>query len=229
MGADDVVLVHGWGGSFAATWEASGFAMLLEDAGKRVIGVDLLGHGTAPRPHDPAAYADLGARVLAALPDRPVAAIGFSLGAATLLDVAVRAPERFDRLLLAGYGAGALSPDEARRQLIADALTAEAAALGDLDPVARLFRQYAHQDGNDVAALVALTNRPAPAPLTDAELALVRCPVLFVIGDRDAYGPAEPLAARLPNADVTVLRNVDHFATTEAYGFVDAALRFVAG
>ena len=64
-----VVLVHGWGGSFATTWQRSGFTELLRDAGRDVIGVDLLGHGAAPKPHDPDEYADLGARVLEAVPD----------------------------------------------------------------------------------------------------------------------------------------------------------------
>ena len=63
-----VVLVHGWGGSFESTWQRSGFTELLRDASRPVIGVDLLGHGTAPKPHDPEAYADLGARVLDAMP-----------------------------------------------------------------------------------------------------------------------------------------------------------------
>ena len=34
-----VVLVHGWGGSFEATWQRSGFTELLRDAGREVIGV----------------------------------------------------------------------------------------------------------------------------------------------------------------------------------------------
>jgi pimeloyl-ACP methyl ester carboxylesterase len=33
--ATAVVLVHGWGGSFATTWERSGFTALLADAGRR--------------------------------------------------------------------------------------------------------------------------------------------------------------------------------------------------
>ena len=43
--AAQVVLVHGWGGSFATTWQRSGFSELLRDAGRDVIGIDLLGHG----------------------------------------------------------------------------------------------------------------------------------------------------------------------------------------
>ena len=40
-----VLLVHGWGSSFERTWVATGVSALLEDAGREVIGVDLLGHG----------------------------------------------------------------------------------------------------------------------------------------------------------------------------------------
>ena len=57
--APPVVLVHGWGGSFESTWQRNGFTALLDDAGLEVIGVDLLGHGDAPKPHDPEAYDDL--------------------------------------------------------------------------------------------------------------------------------------------------------------------------
>ncbi|HEU4841145.1 MAG TPA: alpha/beta fold hydrolase [Ilumatobacteraceae bacterium] len=53
MSGPPVLLVHGWGGSFDATWRRSGFTELLADAGREVIGVDLLGHGDAPKPHDP--------------------------------------------------------------------------------------------------------------------------------------------------------------------------------
>ena len=108
-----VLLVHGWGGSFATTWEQSGFTALLADAGRPVIGVDLLGHGTAPKPHDPDAYADLTTRVVDAMPDEPVDAVGFSLGALTLLRTAKADPGRFRRLVLAGIGRNVFERDEA--------------------------------------------------------------------------------------------------------------------
>ncbi len=68
MGSPDdtpVALVHGWAGSFASTWQQSGFTELLADAGRPVIGIDLLGHGSAPKPHQVEAYHDLTERVLA--------------------------------------------------------------------------------------------------------------------------------------------------------------------
>ncbi|HAP77125.1 MAG TPA: alpha/beta hydrolase [Acidimicrobiaceae bacterium] len=219
-----VVLVHGWGGSFAATWQRSGFTELLADAGRAVIGVDLLGHGTAPKPHDPDAYADLGARVLEVLPDEPVDAVGFSLGAITLLRLAMRHPHRFQRLVLAGVGRNILEPDPDSARRIVAALDGDAA---DDDTHALLFAQYANQPGNDPVALAAImrrSGRDAPSP---ADFAAVTCPTLVVIGDKDFAGPGDPLVAALPNATLKVLRNVDHFATPEAFEFIDAALEFL--
>ena len=54
-----VVLVHGFATSSARTWGDNGWLDLLADAGREVIPIDLLGHGEADKPHDPAAYADL--------------------------------------------------------------------------------------------------------------------------------------------------------------------------
>ena len=51
--------------------------------------------------------------------------------------------------------------------------------------------------------------------------------MLVVIGDRDFAGPGDLLADALPDARVVVLRNVDHFATPESFGFIDAVLEFL--
>jgi len=215
--------VHGWGGSFASTWQDNGFTELLRDAGRTVIGVDLLGHGTAPKPHDPQAYADLTARVVEALPDSPVDAVGFSLGAMTLLRLATQEPQRFHRLVLSGIGKSVFETDDTTTRRIVAALE------GDGDPddnLARMFVQYAGQTGNDLGALTAVMKR-GRTPMTREALAAVTCPTLVVIGDRDFAGPGEPLVEALPNATLRTLRNVDHFATPEAFGFIDATLEFL--
>ena len=46
-------------------------------------------------------------------------------------------------------------------------------------------------------------------------------------GDKDFAGPGEPLAAAIPGGQLVTLRNVDHFATPESFGFIDAALEFI--
>lgn len=219
-----VVLVHGWGGSFATTWERSGFTALLADADRTVIGVDLLGHGTAPKPHDVEAYADLTALVVDALPDEPVDAVGFSLGAMTLLRLATRQPHRFRKLVLAGIGRNVFEHDPEAVRRIVEAVEGGGDAA---DNRARLFAQYASDPSNDPLALAAILRRPPGPPPTDDELAAITCPVLVAVGDDDFVQPADRLVAALPNATYRELRRTDHFATPESFAFVDAALEFI--
>lgn len=225
--APPVVLVHGWGGSFAATWERSGFTALLADAGRQVIGVDLLGHGTAPKPHDPAAYGDLGERVVEAIDAAgggPVDAVGFSLGALTLLRLATQRPGLFHRLVLAGIGRNVFEHDTGLGGRIVAALEGRDE---DDDQIGRLFAQYANQPGNDPVALAAIMQRASSDPLDEAALAVVDCPVLVAVGDQDFVLPADRLVDALPDARLAVLRRTDHFATPESFGFIDATLEFL--
>lgn len=221
-----VMCVHGWGGSFATTWERNGFTALLADAGRPVIGVDLLGHGEAPKPHEPEAYADLTTRVVDALPDDGTAidAVGFSMGALTLLRTATEHPGAFRRLVLAGIGKNVFERDNDRTAKIV------AAVDGNGDPednVSRLFAQYAGQAGNDSAALSAVLKQPQRIRLTDESIASVNCEILVIVGDKDFVYPADQLVDALPNAQGAVLKNVDHFATPESFDFVDAVLEFL--
>ena len=224
MAGAPVVLVHGWGGSFQRTYREPGWEALLQDGGREVIGVDLLGHGTAPKPHDPADYGDLSARIIDAVPDRRFAAVGFSLGAMTLLDLATREAGRFEQLVLMGIGRNIFEEDEERHRAILGALEGS----GEVDDIgAQLFAQYANQPGNDAKALTAIFKRPSRSLMTDDRLASVTCPTLVVIGDNDFAGPADRLAAGLPHARLVVLKNTDHFATTESFAAIDAVLEFL--
>ena len=138
-----IVLVHGWGGSFSTTWKSSGFADLLEDAGRTVIGVDLLGHGQAPKPHSPEDYGDLTERILQAMPPEPVDLIGFSLGAITLLRLAIEHPERVKSLVVAGIGRNVIEADtQQSHRLIVDALEGHSTEENNL---ARLFQSITGQ------------------------------------------------------------------------------------
>ncbi len=219
-----IVLVHGWGGSFATTWEQSGFTALLADAGRPVIGVDLLGHGSAPKPHEPGAYADLTERIIAELPDGPVDAVGFSLGALTLLRAAIAHPSRFRRLVLAGIGRNVFERDDEAAARIVQAIESG----GDTDDNrARLFAQYAHQPGNDPVALAAIMKRSSGTQLKPSDLTAISVPVLVAVGDQDFVLPADELVDALPDAKFVTLRRTDHFATPESFGFIDATLDFL--
>ncbi len=220
-----VVLVHGFASSGVRTWGESGWLDLLADAGRPVVALDLLGHGAADKPHDPQAYAQLEELALADFPEGQVDAIGFSLGARTLLVLAAAHPERFGRLVLAGVGANLLRADQSSAEL-ADHIEQADELTPDASPVAQYFRAQAREPGSDPLALAACMRRNPP-PVTAEVLARVTCPVLLVMGDRDFAGPAEPLAELLPDARVVTLRGVDHFATPKDFGFLDAGLDFV--
>ncbi len=222
MAAPPVVLVHGFAGSGRLTWGEAGWLDLLADEGRSVTAVDLLGHGDAPKPHDPAAYGGIVDHLVGQLPDEPVDGIGFSLGAASLLQAAVAGPDRFRRLVLAGIGDDLFAPPDA------EPVAALIEAGGELpdSPVVRHMVDLASSPGTDREAFVACLRRPR-TPLTEEGLARVALPVLLVLGDRDHVAPADRLLAALPDARLQLLRGVDHARTPSAMGCLDAALGFV--
>jgi pimeloyl-ACP methyl ester carboxylesterase len=219
-----VLLVHGFASSFDRNWREPGWVDLLVEGGRTVIELDLPGHGSSPKWHDPEAYDAMPDAVAAAIPDGTVVdAIGFSLGAWLLLEVAAAHPERFDRIVVGGVGANLFRNDDTE----AAAHAVETGTAGEGDPaVAQAFAVFGRASGNDPAALAACLRRPR-RPLDPERLAAIDRPVLVVLGDRDFAGPADPLIDALPDARLVTLPGVDHFATPKNFGFLDAALRFV--
>jgi len=217
-----VVLVHGFGTSHELTWVHNGWVDLLADEGREVVGVDLLGHGAAPKPHDPAAYADLGARVVEVLPDAPVDAIGFSMGAKTLLKVAAAEPARFRSLVVAGVGANLFQ--DADHTAVVDAVRS---GEDGGNPTLRYFAGLGDLPGNDREALAACMAAGAGGKLDPADLAAITCPVLVVLGDQDFTAPADELVAALPDATYVELPRTDHAKTPKSFAFIDAALGFL--
>jgi pimeloyl-ACP methyl ester carboxylesterase len=219
-----VVLVHGFASSYERNWREPGWADLLRDEDRQVIGVDLLGHGQAARPRDPAAYSSLEQSILTAMPGTgQVDAVGFSLGAQLLIRAAAAAPARFRRVAVAGIGDGVFAstdPEPAARA-VESGRPDEAAG-----PVAAALAHFARAPGNDRAALAACLRRPNP-PLTEAAHAAIRARVLVVLGDRDFAGPADRLVAALPDGRLVVLPGTDHFGTLRDFRFVQAALDFL--
>jgi len=219
-----VVLVHGFASSFERNWREPGWVDLLQEEGRSVIGFDLPGHGQAAKPADPAAYSGLEESIMAAMPAAgQVDAIGFSLGAQLLLRAASAAPDRFRRIVLGGVGDSVFAstdPEPVARAVASGQASEEAG------PPAAALTHFALAPGNDRAALAACLRRPQ-APLTEAEVAAVRLPVLVVLGERDFAGPAGRLIATLPDARLVSLPRTDHFGTPKDFRFVQAALDFV--
>src|SRR5688572_1972503 len=163
-----VVLVHGFATTSARTWGDNGWLDLLGDVGRTPLPIDLLGHGTADKPHDSEAYAAMEDLVLAQLPAEPIDAIGFSLGARVLLTIAADHPERFERLVLTGVGANLLRQDTS--DLVLRAIEGE----GDpTNPVVQYFAGLAAHPDVDRTALAACLRSPRPV-LTPERLATVQ-------------------------------------------------------
>jgi pimeloyl-ACP methyl ester carboxylesterase len=217
-----VLLVHGFASSAEHNWRRPGWLDLLADCGRETIAVDLPGHGTAPKPADPAGYQEVEAHVAAAVEGRePLDAIGFSAGAHVLLRLAADQPGTFRRLALLGIGRGVLEP--------ADPKPIVAALTGEPDPenvTGMVFRRLADGPGNDRTALVAFLRRPQ-RPLTQADLARITTQVLVVLGDQDPAGPGDGLVAALPDARLVTLRGVDHFGTPADVRCMQAVLGFL--
>lgn len=216
-----VVFVHGFATSHQRTWVDNGWVDLVGDAGREVLGIDLLGHGTAPKPHDPGAYADLTGWLLDTLPGGPLDIVAFSLGARLVLDAATHEPDRFARIVVAGVGANLFRDD--RSDVIARAMRGET---DTPDPIVRYFARLGEDPEADREALALVIEAPHE-PLTAEKLAAVTCPVLVVLGDKDFAGPADPLVEALPDATHRELSGVDHFSTPKDFGFIDATLDFL--
>ncbi len=218
-----IVLLHGWGGSFKATWGAAGWVEALEAAGRSIVRLDLPGHG-GPASHDPADYADMAGAVEAKLPDGVLDVVGFSLGAKLALAIATRRPGRFRRMVLGGVGDNLFAP-EPQGAAVAAALEN---GVGDDTPapVAGLVR-YALGSGGDPRAMAAVLRRPAGRLLVETDLA--RLPqALLVNGEADAIAlPDARLLAAAPSLEAMRPPAVDHLSLPSAPAFKAAALAFL--
>ena len=223
MDVPPVVFVHGFGTSHNATWVTNGWTALLEDAGREVIGIDMLGHGSAKKPTNPDAYEDLEQNVLDQFPDSPVDAIGFSMGAAVLLHLASGASNRFNRLVVSGVGKNLFERDQNFRDSIADAVETGSAD----NPELRYFAQLPEAPDANRSALAAFIRRKNPPAFTPESLSNLNTPTLVVVGENDFVFPPDQLVDALPNVKLVTLPGVDHFATPKNFGFIDAALDFL--
>jgi pimeloyl-ACP methyl ester carboxylesterase len=225
--SNKVLLLHGWGGNSQSVWAANGWYEALEASGFAPLPVDLPGHSVASASHDALDYADLAAYVLDELGESgPVSAIGYSLGSKVLLELAIRRPEMFKRLVIGGLGANAFAPERAG-ELVARCLID--GPTEDTSPAVRALAQYGIAAGNDPLAIAAVLRRPPNPVLSEERVLAVSCPVLLVSGDADLIAtPVPPLAEVLPDSKVVMLEGVDHLSLPAARGFQDAALTFLS-
>ena len=238
-GLAPVLLVHGFASSTVLNWEVTGWVRDLTAAGRRVLTVDLLGHGASHAPLETDAYAPSRLRaavleVLALAGTRPraiddpasgVDLVGYSLGSRLVWELAAQRPDLVNRAVLGGMSA---EDPLADFDLDAAALFLSESSVIAHESTASLMTMMQLAPGADTAALLRLVaaikaERFAPGASVPSQ------PLLFVTGDRDvlATGMAE-LAALAADSEVLWLPARTHLNAVSSRAFKQAAIEFLA-
>jgi pimeloyl-ACP methyl ester carboxylesterase len=218
-----LVLVHGSGGS-GAQWPQA----LRRLPGRRVLALDLPGHGASPPPPE-RSVADLARRVLSLLDalsvPRAVVA-GHSLGGAVALETALAAPERVAGLVLVGTGARLrvtpaileAAADPARSGEVARAVAA--VSFGPAAPPA-LAAAYAAEIAACPPGGVHADLAACDAFDVMERLGVLSAPTLVISGGEDRLTPpryAAFLASGIRSARLATVPGAGHMLLSEAPG-----------
>ena len=237
-GLAPVLLVHGFASSTALNWEATGWVRDLTDAGRRVLTVDLLGHGASCAPLETDAYAPsrLRAAVLEVLalagarprevgnPSSGVDLVGYSLGSRLVWELAAERPDLINRAVLGGMSAEDPLADfdlDAAEKFLADS-----SAIAH-ESIASLMTQMQLAPGANTPALLRLVAAIKAERFEPGASAPLQ-PLLFVTGDRDvlATGTAA-LAALAADSETLWLPARTHTNAVSSRAFKQAAIEFL--
>jgi pimeloyl-ACP methyl ester carboxylesterase len=223
-----LLLVHGAGGRHTH-WPRS----IRELPGRRVLVVDLPGHGQAPAPGERTVggYARALLGLLDALGIPRVVVGGHSMGGAIALTLAMEAPDRVAGLLLVGTGARLritpavldASADPARAAEVAETVAAVsfgAAATAETRAV------HAREVASQPAGILHGDFLACDAFDAMDRLGSVRAPTFVVVGTDDRLTPpkyATFLRERLPGEGMLVVPGAGHMVALEAPGEVTRA------
>ena len=213
-----VVLVHGFGDSTNSLWQGAGWIRALARAGRRVVALDLRGHGRSEKFYTTAAYerdvfADDVSEVMRYSGVRRGDLVGFSMGGEIILRYLLRhGAERVRKAALISVGRTTLRPRPKSTALSVRALQRH--DVSDMHPALQSFRKLHEERGNDIAALAALMEAEAIRdPLEPAELARIDVPALFIAGELDQFmGDPRSVVDQFPRARLELVAGADHDA-----------------
>ncbi|WP_285313281.1 alpha/beta fold hydrolase [Pseudarthrobacter sp. fls2-241-R2A-168] len=242
-GLRPVLLLHGFSSSSKLNWEDTGWLAALLDAGRRVIMVDLPGHGRSGAPEDRDSYSpsriradllqvafDAGVRPLqAGDPASGLDVVGYSLGSRLAWEFAATQPEIVHRIVLGGPNTA--DPLAEFDLVAAQDYLADGTPIAD-ESTARLLKMALLLPSNNIFALLSLVEAIKAEPYDPAE-AVPHVPVLLVAGDQDERAGSLPQLAELAQgvgalAEQLTLPGRNHTNAVTSRAFKQAAISFLA-
>lgn len=242
-GLRPVLLIHGFSSSSKLNWADSGWIATLQGAGRRVITVDLPGHGRSHAPEDLDSYTpsriradllqmvyDAGARPLQdGNPASGLDIVGYSLGSRLAWEFAATQPDLVHRVVLGGPSAA--------DPLAAFDLAAAQRYLGDGTPIqdestAGLLKMAQLIPSNNLFAMLSLIEAIKGEPFDPAEAA-PHMPLLLVAGEKDERAATMPALADIAGkrgamVETLVIPGRTHTNVVTSRAFKEAAVEFLA-
>jgi len=227
---EPILLIHGFGSNLAVNWRSTGWIDTLLRDGRRVIAMDVRGHGGSAKPREtglyrPALLAGDAGRLIDHLGLGRADVMGYSMGARIATFLALARPEAVRSLIIGGLGI-ALVEGLGGQEEIAAALEAPPGA-EIASAIGRGYRRFGEATKSDLPALAACM-RSMRENVSAADLARLAMPVLVAVGDRDEVaGSPERLAALIPGAAVLVIPGRDHMQATGDKAYKQGVLAFL--
>jgi pimeloyl-ACP methyl ester carboxylesterase len=242
-GLRPILLIHGFSSSSRLNWEDTGWVAALLDAGRRVITVDLPGHGRSGAPEDMDSYSpsriradllqiafDAGARPLEpGNPSSGLDVIGYSLGSRLAWEFGATQPELVHKLVLGGPN---MADPLADFDLIAaQHYLADGTPIAD-ESTAGLLRMAQALPSNNIFALLSLIEAIKTEPYDPSE-AVPHMPMLLIAGEIDERAASMPQLAELAakagsTAEQLILPGRNHTNAVTSRAFKQAAIQFLA-
>lgn len=241
-GLRPILLLHGFSSSSKLNWGDTGWITTLQGAGRRVITVDLPGHGRSASPEDLDSYSpsriradllqivtDAGARpVRDGDPSSGLDIIGYSLGSRLAWEFGATQPELVHRLVLGGPNKEdplASFDLVAAQHYLADGTPIEDESTAGLLKMAQLL------PSNDLFALLSLIEAIKGEPYDPAE-AVPHMPMLLVAGDKDERAVTMPELVAIAGhaggmAEQLLIPGRNHSNAITSRAFKDAAVAFL--
>jgi pimeloyl-ACP methyl ester carboxylesterase len=241
-GLRPILLIHGFSSSSKLNWEDTGWLSALLAAGRRVITVDLPGHGRSGAPEDMDSYSpsriradllqiafDAGVRpVREGDPSSGLDMIGYSLGSRLAWEFGATQPEIVHRIVLGGPN---MADPLAEFDLVAaQRYLADGTPIAD-ESTAGLLKMAQALPSNNIFALLSLVEAIKGEPYDPAE-AVPHMPMLLVAGENDERAASMPRLAKLAAtsgsmAEELVLPGRNHTSAITSRAFKQAAVAFL--